>query len=157
MRLQVRSGGLLAVLFVTGFATAYTLKRTARADHRRDMLDAVTAVQRRSPRFLISEPLPSSVWSDNWAQYGVVYLCRSPRTPEDVDRIGSVRDTNDARWEGIICFKGIRNPRDAHTPWRSDNDRGLKYGGFVVFGDAGMLQEVRDILAREGFKQFHDP
>lgn len=133
------------------------MKRPAHADRGRDMLDAVTAVQRRSPRFLISEPLPSSLWADNWALYGVVYLSRSPRTPDDVERISWIRDTDDPRWAGVVCFKGIRNPRDGYTPRASDDDRCLKYGAFVVFGDAEMLQVVRDILAREGFKQFVEP
>src|SRR5262245_27285566 len=116
----------------------------------RDMLDAVAAVQRRSPRFLVSEPRPRA----NWAQGGALYLCRSRRAVEDVDGLGKQPGQHDPGWAGVVCFKGTTDPNLIYHPWVMDGgDRCLRYRTFAVFGDPELLREVRLILAAEGFRQ----
>jgi hypothetical protein len=137
----------LALASVLALAAGYALPRPGRRGG--DMLDAVVAVQRRSPRFLVTEPTPPA----NWVQTGALYLCRAPRSAADVDGLGKQPSHLDPRWAGVICFKGTADPRQFDVPWVSGGgDRCLHYPDFAVFGDPELLQEVRAILAAEGFQ-----
>src|SRR5262245_61845599 len=135
----------LALVSAVALAVGYALPRPRRGG---DLLDAVMGVQRRSPRFLISEPLPPA----NWAQTGALYLCRSPRSAEDVEAL-TLRPWRPERWAGVVCFRGTTDPNQHYVPWVTEaGDRCLDYGAFSVFGDPEVLQEVRAILAAEGFQ-----
>jgi hypothetical protein len=141
--------GLLALAAVYGW-------NASRQPGRRggDMLDAVAAVQRRSPRFLVSEPVPRA----NWARGGALYLCRTPRTAAEVDDLGKQPSRPDPSWAGVVCFKGTGDPHELDFPWVSEGgDRCLLYPEFAVFGDPEMLNEVRAILSAEGFQPVCDP
>src|SRR5262245_45534029 len=138
----------VALALVSGLALAagYALPRPGRPGG--DLLDAVAAVQRRSPRFLVSEPRPGA----NWARAGALYLCRTPRTAADVDGLGKQPGRPDPRWAGVVCFHGTVDPHRLHHPWLAEGgERCLHYGRFAVFGDPEELREVRAILAAEGF------
>ncbi len=142
--------GLLAVAAVAGWG--YAPQRPGQPGG--DMLDAVAAVQRRAPRFLISEPVPLA----NWARGGALYLCRAPRTAADVDGLGKQPSLPDPRWAGVVCFRGTDDPSVFDVPWVSEGgDRCLRYPNFAVFGDPDMLKEVQALLAAEGFQPARDP
>lgn len=117
------------------------------------MLDAVAAVQRRSPRFLISERVPP----EDWARVGVLYLCRSPRTAAEVDNLGKYPARADHRWAGIVCFRGTApfgTSEASFLPWISEKgDHRRIYRDFAVFGDPDELREVEKILATDGFRR----
>lgn len=150
MSQHFKSWASLVLAAVLGLAAGYGLPRPGRGG---DMLDAVAAVQRRSPRFLVSEPRPPA----NWVQTGALYLCRTPRTPEDVESLSKDPARPGPRWSGVVCFKGIADPRQLYVPWVSEGgDRCIDYGDFAVFGDPDVLQEVRAILANEGFQPVRD-
>jgi hypothetical protein len=118
------------------------------------MLDAVAAVQRRSPRFLVSEPMPTA----NWVRSGTLYLCRTARTAVEVDGLSKHPQLPDPNWAGVVCFKGTADPSQFDIPWVSEGgDRCLKYGVFAIFGDPEVLQEVRAILEAEGFQSAPHP
>lgn len=74
---------LAAVVAVFALAAGYVLPRPSRSG---DMLDAVAAVQRHSPRFLVSEPMPPA----NWTKSGALFLCRTSRTAEELDGLISI-------------------------------------------------------------------
>jgi hypothetical protein len=134
-----------AFLSVLALGAGYFLGRPASPVG--DMLDAVAAVQRRSPRFLITEPVPPP----NWVRGGALYLCRKPKTADDVDGLGRHPGRPDPRWAGVVCFKGTADPKQVYVPWVADGgDCRLQYGHFAVFGDPDLLQEVRAALAAEG-------
>jgi hypothetical protein len=119
-------------------------------------MDAIAAVQRRSPRFLISEHpgvrVTGPIAPANWLQTGAIYLCRTPRTIQDVDGLSKYPDRPDPRWAGIVCFRGTADPRQAYVPWLAEGgDHCLHYGAFAVYGDPEVLDEVRVILAAAGF------
>ncbi len=137
----------LALVAVVAVAAGYALPRPQRRGG--DMLDAVAAMQRRSPRFLVSECTPPA----NWVQTGSLYLCRTPRTAEDVQDLSKDPNRPDPRWAGVVCFKGTADPHQVYVPWVAEGgDRCLDYGAFAVFGDPEVLCEVRAILAAEGFQ-----
>jgi hypothetical protein len=141
----------LALVAFLALAAGYALPRPGRRGG--DMMDAVAAVQRRSPRFLISEPNPAG----NWVQIGAVYLCRAPRTAADVDGLIKDRWGHDPHWTGVICFQGTADPNQVAGPWAAEGgDCCLDYGAFAVFGDPEMLQEVQRILAAAGFQPTRD-
>jgi len=144
----------LAVASALALAAGYALPRPGRQTG--DLLDAVAAVQRRSPRFLVSEPRPPATW----ARAGALYLCRTPKTAEDLDALSKYPGRADARWAGVVCFQGTDHPRqsDLYLPGDSEGgDRCLHYGAFAVFGDPELLQEVQAILAAEGFRPTPEP
>jgi hypothetical protein len=117
------------------------------------MMDAVAAVQRRSPQFLITEPRPCA----SWARTGALYLCRTPRTVAEVEGVTKDPDRPDTRWAGMVCFRGTPGARQLFVPWVSaGGDRCLDYGNFAIFGDPDLLEEVRVILADEGFQLVRD-
>jgi hypothetical protein len=145
------SWSLLALVSLLGLLAGYVLPRPPRQGG--DLLDAVAAVQRRAPRFLVSEPLPTA----NWGQSGALYLCRTPRTAQEVDGLSKHPGRPDPRWAGVVCFKATANPNQFYVPWVADGgDRCLDYGAFAVFGDTELLQEMRAILAAEGFHALRD-
>jgi hypothetical protein len=145
MSRPLKSHVLLALVSAVGLLVGYALARPTRQG---DLLDAVAAVQRRAPLFLISEPKPRA----HWAQAGALYLCRTPRTAAEVEALGKDPRRPDPRWTGVVCFKGMADPRRMVDPWVSEGgDRCLDYGAFAVFGDPTLLQEVRAILDAEGF------
>jgi hypothetical protein len=113
------------------------------------MLDAIAAVQRRLPRFLISEPKPSG----NWMRTGALYLCRAPKTAAELDGLSKYPWCSDPRWAGVVCFRGTRDSTHLYIPWVTEGgEQCLDYGDFAVFGDRDMVQEVRAILAEKGFQ-----
>jgi hypothetical protein len=133
-------------LVLLALAAGYALPRPGRGG---DMLDAVAAVQRRAPRFLISEPLPTA----NWAQIGTLYLCREAMTAGEADSLSKYPRHPDPRWAGVVCFRGTGDPGHFCFPGAAGGShRCLDYGAFVVFGDPEMLEEVQAILAAEGFR-----
>jgi hypothetical protein len=151
MQHRLRFWGTLAFVFGIGILAASSVLRPAPRHHQDfDMLDAVAAVQRRSPRFVISEPLPGP----DWSQDGILYWCNKPRTLEDLNQFisASAQSVGDPRWNGVVCFKGIRHQPPAHTPGVDGNSRCLRYSTFAAYGDDEMLQEVKDILAAAGFR-----
>jgi hypothetical protein len=154
---HLKSWVALALVSVLALATGYTLPRPGRRGG--DMLDAVAAVQRRSPQFLVSEPMPRAPMPRaNWVQSGTLYLCRTPRTPEELDGLSKFPSRPHPRWAGVVCFRGTAEPGQVYIPWVSEGgDRCLDYGDFAVFGDPEMLQEVGAILAAEGFQLARDP
>jgi hypothetical protein len=118
------------------------------------MLDAVAAVQRHSPRFVISDVSPPA----HWSQMGALYLCRQQKTVADMDDLSKDPTRPDPRWTGVVCFKGTADPNQLHVPWIAEGgDRCLIYDTFAVFGDAEVLQEVQTILAAEGFHIVRKP
>jgi hypothetical protein len=142
---------LLAVVSVLALLAGYALPRPTRQG---DLLDAVAAVQRRAPHFLISEPRPPA----HWVQSGALYLCRTARTAAEVDGLSKVPECPDPGWSGVVCFKGMTDPQQLEVPWVSrGGDRCLDYGAFAVFGDPTLLQEVRAILDDEGFQPARTP
>jgi hypothetical protein len=136
----------MALGFVSALAIGYMLPRPA---HRNgDILDAVAAVQRRAPRFLISEPLPPA----RWAHIGAVYLCRNPKSVAEIEAMSKYPWDVDPSWTGVVCIQGTNDPNRRYLAWLSDGgDRCLNYGGFAVFGDPEMINEVSAILTAEGF------
>lgn len=142
-----KAWGSAALLFALGLAVGVVLPWPARPEaggRNYDLLDAVAAVQRRSPRFLVSEPLPETTW----ARTGTVYLCRQPRTVQEAETLNKFR-LGDPRWAGVLCFQGAAD-LPITWPW-ADGDTFLNYGTFAVVGDPGELGEVRAILESEGF------
>jgi hypothetical protein len=143
---DLKSRTRLAAVVVLALAAGYVLGRPGPRDG--DMLDAVAAVQRRSPKFLVSEPSPLA----NWARSGSVYLCRSARTATEVDGLAKHPWTPDPRWTGVVCFRATVDRKGLYVPWIAEGgDRCLVYAEFAVFGDAQLLREVHAILADEGF------
>lgn len=146
MSQHLRSWAPLA-LTVLALVAGFALARLGRGGG--DMLDAVAAVQRKSPRFLVTEPRPPVTW----VQTGTVYLCRTPRTADEVEGLSKHPARPDPRWAGVVCFRGTDDPNLRDVPWISDGgDRCLDYGTFAVFGDPELLQEVRALLADAGFR-----
>lgn len=149
---HVKSWGSAALLVALGLTVGVSMPRPARpvrpaADTRgHDLMDAVAAVQRRSPRFLISEPLPET----RWVHTGTVYLCRRPKTTQETDTLNKFR-FGDPRWAGVLCFQGTADPSLLVTWQWSGGGAYLDYGTFVVGGDPRELGEVRAILESEGF------
>jgi hypothetical protein len=131
------------LLFAAGYAVPRTLKEGG------DMLDAVAAVQRRCPLYLTAERgLP-----EDWVAEGGIYLSRTSKTTDEVERLLKDSRTYDAHWEGVVYFKARGRHRErmlAFLP--APADRALDYGDFAVYGDPALLQEVRSILAARGFQ-----
>jgi len=144
MTRRLRLAALLVLVAGAALAVGHFLPR--RAERGGDMLDAVAAVQRRAPLFLISEPCPAG----NWAEGGALYLCRSPKTALEVEQL-SRKPGGKFPWDGVVCFKGTSDPRVAYVPWVSDGNC-LHYGRFAVFGDPELVEEVRALLAEAGFR-----
>ena len=144
MQQHLKSLAPLVLVFVLAFGSGYILPRQAQGD----MMHAVAAVQRHSPWFLISEPVPMA----NWARSGSIYLCRTSRTAAEMEDLPKDPRKADARWDGVLCFKGTVDPGRVQDPWVFEGgDRCLRYDVFAVFGDRDALAKVRVILAAEGF------
>jgi hypothetical protein len=114
------------------------------------MLDAIAAVQRQTPMFLISEKsMPRPVWLHE----GGVYLSRTRLSHDEVDGLPRDPRHRDQRWDGVVYFKARADCGEQGSPvvdlWEGCC---LDYGAFVVYGDAALLSEVRTILARAGFE-----
>jgi hypothetical protein len=143
-----RSIKLWTVALTSALAVGYVLPRPGSQDG--DILDAVAAVQRHSPKFLISAPNPRA----NWANSGALYLCRTHKTAIEVESLPKDPRLTDSAWKGVVCFIGTDDPNLYDHPWISEGgDRCLRFGRFAVFGDADMLQEVHEILVSAGFRR----
>jgi hypothetical protein len=117
------------------------------------MLDAVAAVQRHSPMFLMTEPgCPSG-----WVTEGGIYLSRTRKTPEELEMLVKDSRRYDERWQGVVYFKAYAH-RDRVTLYilSGADDRFLDYGNFVVYGDPELVQGVRSILTSAGFEAAAD-
>jgi hypothetical protein len=142
----------LVLVSAVGLATGYILPRPSRRGG--DMLDAVAAVQRRAPRFVISEPAPGGTW----ARTGELYLCLSPKTVDQVDGLSKYPGRADHRWAGVVCFRGTADPNARYVPWVSEKGKHRHlYGRFAVFGDPEEMRKVQAILAEEGFRRIEEP
>lgn len=151
MSLHLKSWPALVTVSALALAVGYSLPRPGRRGG--DLLDAVAAVQWRSPRFLVSEPAPPG----NWVRTGTFYLCRTARTAEELDGMSRYPRRAGPRWAGVVCFKGTAAPGH-YVPWVAEEaDHCLRYGAFAVFGDPEELREVGAILAAEGFRPAGDP
>ena len=138
---------LVALISAVCVATGYMLHRSERRGG--DVLDAVAAVQRRSPLYLVPERGRPS----NWATDGGFYLSQTSQTPEELDRLVKDPRSYNERWHGIVYFKACAG-RVPHflSFLPGPEDKVLDYGGFAVYGDPEMVQTVRSILANEGFE-----
>jgi hypothetical protein len=143
---QARFCWLLLLTAALSLAAGYVLPRPAKKGG--DMLDAVAAVQRRCRLYVTAE----RGQSDNWVPEGGVYLSRTSRTPEELDRLLKDSRTYDEHWDGVVYFKGCGRHRQRVLPFLpAPADRALDYRDFGVYGDPALLKEVRSILAQEGF------
>ena len=143
--MPLRSKACTPLILLAALACGYALPRPAR--HNGDLLEAVAAVQRHSPRFLISEPAPTLAW----ARSGSVYLCRNPKTAQEIESLSKDPRRYDPRWEGVVCFRGKLDPQQPYVPWICDGGpRCLDGGAFAVYGDPQLLHEIREILAAQG-------
>ena len=136
-----------AALVLIAVVTGYVYARFEGRDG--DMMDAVAAVQRHSPHFLVSEPQPMP----DWVKDGCLYLSRTPRTAQAMDLMSKYPAQRDSSWAGVVCFRGTACPTAVYVPWVADGgDLCLQYGSFAVYGDPELLAEVRAALDREGFR-----
>jgi hypothetical protein len=143
-----RSLSTLTVIAAVSLTAGYVLPRqTLRRGG--DILDAVAAVERRCPLYLVAERgLPY-----NWAAAGGFYLSRTSKTAEELDRLLKDPRSYDSCWNGVIYFKACNHRGPLLLPFLpGPADRILDYGSFVVYGDPELVQEVRLILADQGFK-----
>jgi hypothetical protein len=137
---------LLLVALLSG-AIGHALPRPVKKGG--DLLDAVAAVQRHRPLFLIPERgLPYS-----WAAAGGIYLSSTGKTPEEVEQLVKDPRSYDDRWSGVVYFKACGPREDIVSFMLPDaGDLYLDYGGFAVYGDPALLQEVRVVLADQGLR-----
>ncbi len=118
------------------------------------MLDAIAAVQRHSPMFLVGE---RGAARPCWMRDGGIYMSRTTMTPVEAEGLPKDPSRGDARWRGVVFFKGCAD-RGRHLPLvESWGDRCLDYGDFAVYGDHALLEEMRPILARAGFQTVREP
>jgi hypothetical protein len=144
LRLWFLLGLVSALSLVAGYALPHPAKKTDG-----DMLDAVAAVQRRSPLFLITERgCPPS-----WVTEGGVFLSRTGKTTDDVEDLDKQPRGYDDRWRGVVYFKACAHRGRVDLPLLSGpRERLLDYGDFAVYGDPELLQEVRAILEGAGLQ-----
>jgi hypothetical protein len=143
-KLRVLATALGALLFAAGYA----LHR--QEDRGGDMLDAVAAVQRQMPMFLIGEKSPPRA---AWLHEGGIYLSRARLSYEEVEGLPRDPRHRDGRWDGVVFFKARTVLPNGGLPlvdiWEGQC---LDYGDFGVYGDPALLHQVQEILTREGFK-----
>jgi hypothetical protein len=131
-----------AVSLVTGYALPHPAKKGG------DMLDAVTAVQRRYPLFL----MPERGCPPSWVTEGGIFLSRTGKTTDDVEDLDKQPCGYDSRWHGVVYFKACAHRDRVDLPLLSGpRERVLDYGDFAVYGDPELLQEVRPVLDSAGF------
>src|SRR5262249_47221956 len=147
-----RAPGPLVLVAVLALAAGYALPRPARRGG--GMMDAVAAEQRGAPPFLVRGPPPPA----HWGQGGAPSLGRRGKAAPEMETPSHDPRRPGARWAGVVCFKGTAAPRQHYGLWVvAGGDRCLDYGNFAVFGDPELLQEVRTILAAEGFQPVRGP
>jgi hypothetical protein len=144
---QARLWCLTALAAVLLLGAGYALPRTVKRGG--DILDAVAAVQRRCPLYLTAERgLP-----DDWVAEGGIYLSRAGKTTDEVEHLLKDSRTYDAHWDGVVYFKARGRHRERMLGFLpAPGGRALDYGDFAVYGDPALLQEVRSILAAQGFR-----
>jgi hypothetical protein len=114
------------------------------------MLDAVAAVQRRCPLFL----MPQRGRPHCWVTDGGIYLSRTSKSQDELENLTTDPDGPDSCWHGVVYFKAwVHRDRVEYYFLSGPRDRVLDYGAFVVYGDPELIQEVRAILASEGFQE----
>jgi hypothetical protein len=139
---------LFVLIAAASLTAGYVLPRPQAPNQGRDVLDAVAAVQRRIPLNLIPEPAAPY----NWVEEGGIYLSRTRKTPEELDRLPKDPARFDDRWQGVVYFKAGPHRGDVRRPFMpADGEHALDYGTFAVFGDPKMIQQVHSILAEQGF------
>jgi hypothetical protein len=143
---------LLTLVAALSLAAGYALPHAAKKGG--DMLDAVAAVQRHSPLFLMPERgCPSS-----WVREGGIYLSRKGKTADDVEDLVKDPRGYDQRWQGVVYFKACaHHDRVSLFLLSGAGDRLLDYGDFVIYGDPELLREVRSILESAGFEAAGGP
>jgi hypothetical protein len=138
---------LLGVMSALCLATGYALHEPKKKGG--DILDAVAAVQRRHPLYLI----PERGRPYSWVTDGGFYLCRTGQSAEELDRLIKDPRCYQEQWHGIVYFKAYARRSPLSLPFLpGPEDRVLDYGGLVVYGDPSLIQEVRSILADQGFE-----
>jgi hypothetical protein len=143
---QAGSFRLLVLIAALSLAAGYALPHPVKKGG--DMLDAVVAVQRRCPVYVTAEPRQPS----NWIAEGGIYLSRSSKTPTELDHLLKDSRVYDEHWDGVVYFKACGLHRERLLAFlAAPADRALNYRDFGVYGDPAMLQEVRSILAEQGF------
>ena len=144
----LRSLFLLGLVSALSLAAGYALPRPAKQTGG-DMLDAVAAVQRHTPLFLVTE----RGCPPNWGTEGGIYLSRTSKSQDELENLTTDPDGPDSRWHGVVYFKAwAHRDRVEYFFLSGPRDRVLDYGGFAVYGDPELIQEVRSILASEGFQ-----
>jgi hypothetical protein len=145
----LRFGFLLGLVSALSLVAGYALPHPAKKPGG-DMLDAVAAVQRRSPLFLMTERgCPPS-----WVTEGGIFLSRTGKTTDDVEDLDKQPRGYDDRWRGVVYFKAYAHRGRVDLPLLSGpRERLLDYGDFAVYGDPELIQVVRSILASEGFQE----
>jgi hypothetical protein len=145
---HLRSWFLLGLVSALSLTAGYALPRPAKRTGG-DVLDAVSAVQRQAPLFLMTERgCPPS-----WVTDGGIYLSRTNKSADDVEDLVKPPQGFDDRWHGVVYFKACAHRDRADFPMLSGpRERILDYGDFAVYGDPELLQEVRPILESAGFR-----
>jgi hypothetical protein len=132
-----------AVSLAAGYAAPRPDKKAG------DMLNAVAAVLRRCPLCL----MPERGCPHSWVTQGGIYLSRTGKTPDEVEDLVKDPRYYDDRWHGVVYFKAwAHRDREEYFFLSGPRERVLDYGGFAVYGDPELIQEVRSILASEGFQ-----
>jgi hypothetical protein len=147
MSQPVKSWNLLGLISVVCLTVGYVLHHPEKKGG--DILDALAAVERGYSLYLV----PERGQPPNRATEGGFYLCRTSKTPEELDRlIKDPRDYNE-RWQGIVYFKACARRHRLFLPFLpGPDDKVLDYGGFAVYGDPELIQIVCSILTDEGFE-----
>jgi hypothetical protein len=118
-----------------------------------DMLDAVAAVLRHSPLFL----MPERGCPRNWVTEGGIYLSRTGKTPDKVEALVKDPRYYDDRWHGVVYFKAYADrDRVALYFLAGAGDRILDYSDFVVYGDPELLRVLHSVLKGAGFETTGD-
>jgi hypothetical protein len=147
MKRTIKLFAALLLFVALALGAGYALPRPARGG---DVYDAVAAVQRHSPHFLIGEPPPPPKQGRRTV---AVYLSRTPMTVADIERLRKGPDRGGRDWEGVACFKDTTDPAVGYIPWVTDGGECcLRFRTFAVYGDPAVLREVRAILAAAGHR-----
>jgi hypothetical protein len=148
MSYSLRSLFLLGLVSALSLAAGYALPRPAKQTGG-DMLDAVAAVQRHTPLFLVTE----RGCPPNWGTEGGIYLSRTSKSPDDVEDLVKLPRGYDQRWHGVVYFKACVHRDRVDFPILSGpRERVLDYGNFAVYGDPELILEVAPILESAGFQ-----
>jgi hypothetical protein len=144
-----RSWCLLVLVAAASLTAGYVLPRPRPPKKGADMLDAVAAVLRRRPLHLAGEPAAPYSWEGD----GGVYLSRTYKTSKELDYLIKDAGHYDDGWKGVVYFKVCSGRGSVVYPFLpADGEHALDYGEFAVYGDPELVQEVRVVLADQGYE-----